>query len=897
MERTRLIVNFDSSGDKLLSTENVIACGETFDVHFKDVALAGTVRVALWDGQTLLWRAEGTAQADGDGSTLQGLKAETKELADTFRGGAGFMAAQFTAGAQVGEDEWQDYGVAYVRLYRGADPAKDPEPARPDIYPTEEELNAWLDEFEAKRADAEKQAKASEESAGESAKDATRAEQAATNAQYYASNAAGASTSAAKSYEAAEAARKAADSAAQVARDARENAQLQQQQATAAAGKANGYRQQAENAQRLATRAKESAEAAQQAAEEAQAAAGTSAANAAQSAADARQKADEAAQSAADASAANGAAQSAKGSAETAKQAAETAKADAESAKAQAESAKAQAATSATQAAGSATNAASSATAAQEAAKALEEGLATLDGLDGRVTLLENGKGIYKDPNTGAVSVFTPLFGSDGTIKVIKELPAFEKVAPMEMPDNETCCVVSDGRRFIFAYGDSNNLFFYTAELKRIGALKNVGNVFNGFSFSLSSGGAAMWDDEETGHLMVALQNNGQLRLYDVNKGALLKSVAHPYTDTLDGVYKRDTIYNQASGHLLTRKIDETTNEAGTKLRHVWWRVWDTALNPVIDETTGEQKLIDAGSVFFPAPDGTIGNGRLYIATYVLVMQMAKDKKTLLTSTNGNGWGRSSDVGLWVLDADDNPIQVMEHIPQEDPERPGYPLCEKNSDGTIKREWEDRNCFFPRLITQEVGPAIFLRAYPAEYGLSAGGNRNGFSGLPYLCPMHNYSHTDSFYSCLRDNCFKYVLTHDNKLVNVAFVGAYIAYNSPEAFPYTYSMPIPNSQNYGKFKFPNNATTLNFLLGCGEHTAIMYPLETDKEHRIAVRGTTKYDNANPFTADNTFMTPFCPIEVSNRNPGAAIQSLSVNARVFFGYPAWSTTYAKAFQGVL
>ena len=168
MERSRLIVNFDSSGDKLLSTENVVACGETFDILFRDVTLSGTVRVAFWDYETLLWRSEGSASQGDGGSVLEGLVADTKELADVFRGGSGFFAARLTVGEQVGGDEWRDYGVAYVRLYRGTDPSENPPPARPDVYPTEEELAKWLKEAGV--------------IAGNVTTGATRAEQAAQNA-------------------------------------------------------------------------------------------------------------------------------------------------------------------------------------------------------------------------------------------------------------------------------------------------------------------------------------------------------------------------------------------------------------------------------------------------------------------------------------------------------------------------------------------------------------------------------------------------------------------------------------------------------------------------------------------------------------------------------------------
>ena len=852
-------------------------CSEHLVFAGDPLTLPAKVALLDLDGTTL---AAADLQANDSGAVTADLSTDTQQIADRYR----YQPTDTLNRATlfIGDDATLQAVIPVSVKKNWLDDSAVHPPAPAERYPTIAELEKWLKEAGA--------------IAGNVTSGATRAEQAATNAQNYASGAAGASISAAKSYENAEASRKAADSAAQVARDARENAQLQQQQATAAAGKANGYRQQAENAQRLATRAKESAEAAQQAAEEAQAAAGTSAANAAQSAADARQKADEANQAATAATTAASNLDEAVTAAESAKTAAETAKAAAESAKAAAESAKAQAATSATAAAGSAANAASSAeeastsaTAAQESAEGLQEGLATLNTLDGRVTFLESGEGIYKDPTTGKVTTFTPLPGSDGTLKVIKELPNFYKVTPMEESlANTDTVVTSDGQWFVIGVVD--HLYFYDASLNRLGKWKSPYCRMDYVHRSTGSGRYALWEHTD-GHLRCVTQDNsalagnptiGKIYLYDVTAGAVLKSVTKPFKASW---HTNESIYNLASGHILTRH-DTQKKEDGTN--DFFWLLWDADLNPIVDEATGEQKRIDANAVF--DKDGVYTAGKLFESTPVRVMQMASEGKTLITSTRYFDWGdRGNNVGLWTFGADDLPIQIMEHAPVEDPENPGYCQCEKNEDGTIKREWDDdRNCYFPRLVTQEIGPATFKKAYPAEYGLSAGGNGNGVSGLPFMMRQSNAG----YYSMIRDNCFRYILTHDNKLINTAFAGNNRIATAVRQPAFTYKFPLAQAANYGKYKFPASASDfMNILLPAEENTAVLYAANTGKDN---INLMARSGNWN-FIPDIYVRYPFSPLTLNQY--GGVAATLKSGGMTFFGVPTWCTNKMKIIDGVL
>ena len=896
MERSRLIVNFDSSGDKLLSTENVVACGETFDILFRDVTLSGTVRVAFWDYETLLWRSEGSASQGDGGSVLEGLVADTKELADVFRGGSGFFAARLTVGEQVGGDEWRDYGIAYVRLYRGTDPSENPPPARPDVYPTEEELNAWLEaagEVREGVCTCARAAASSAEAAASSARlasaqalDAVKAASAASAsakaASVSAEQAASEGVSAAKSAQAAASSATAASQSAVRAGVALEDAQT-------ARGDAQAARDAAKASETAAARsAKDAAASATQAADSKAAAAGS--ASAAAASATAAQEAKVGAESA------KTEAETAKTQAEAARDNANTAKTSAEKAKQDAEAAKAAAATSATNAAQSAEAAETSATKAEEAAEGLKEGLATLDGLDGRVTFLETGEGVYKDPVTGKVITYKPLPGSDGTVKITKELPQFYKILPVEedYATSRENIAVSDGVYYVFYCGVYNacRIYFYSSGMKRLGKIPNSGRDL----YLRDSGRIALFTAAD-GHLRASgtytsIYKNSSAMLWDVTAGELLKIVGiEAINADNDGM---DTIYNPASGHILTREAAVKREDDATRYDFSFL-VWDEDLNPVLDEATGVQKRIDANGVFYdnsyPAQERV---GKLYRRRPVRVFQAPFDNKVYFTSTNYRG---ANNAGLFTFGADDTPIQIMEHIPVEDPDNPGYCLCERNEDGSLKREWTDRGCYFPRLVTQEVGPALFMRTYPEEYGLKAGGYGNGVSGPAFLCSMTGYNPTVKEYkSCFRDLAFRYIVTPDNKLINTVFFNNEFL-TETKAPRYTYRMPIPNAATIGNKPWPGSPDHAMLIPSGYEATAMMFPYAKDETRMIAVKGTVDYDNATPFNPVDVQKYPLCPVAINTSKASRSASPNKDDAYVVFGEPMWCTNYILAYAGAL
>ena len=716
-----------------LCSEKLIFIGES-------LTLPAKVALIDLDGTTL---AAADLQSNDTGAVFANLSTDTQQVADRYRYQPPDTLNRATL--FVGDDTTLQ-AVIEVQVKKNwlDDTAYHP-PVAPNIYPTEAELETWL-------AQAKKIGEQIQEVSGPALESAKKAEQAATRASQYASDAAGSSISAAKSYENAEASRAGAESAAQVARDARENAQLQQQQATAAAGKANGYRQQAANSQRLAERAQEKAEAAQQAAEEAQSAADGFASDAAQSAQEAAAKADEASQAAADAGSAKTAAQAAKTAAETAKtqaeaarDAANTAKSGAEKAKQDAEAAKAAAATSASQAATSATNAAQSADAAKEAAEGLQEGLDTLNALDGRVTLLETGEGVYKDPKTGKVKTFTPFEKcADGTLQVLGDGGFFKRIAPVEVGATEVCSPIGDGTflGFIKGGGDyyaDTQVFGYNGAIKRIFRVKipGMGGGFSDQGYRCANAQFAVWTGTD-GVRRAACpdKGGGRLYLFEMPDAELVtqyvKSVAAP-----TGWVAATVWYNEQSGHL--NALCKTDAEGFFVV------AWDTELNPILGED-GAQRHV-------PAPDwATYNHGRSslnVIRTY---------GRTFVWDTGWSAWGGSnSNFALFASTAEDGLEPVHEHIPLPDPDAPS--ICKRTVDaeGNIVIDDPSVNATRPRLETEDVGVLKFCAQQPERRKLPSGAT----NGTPAFALRHDIV-------LFSDGVNVYWLTKDGRFINTCY---------------------------------------------------------------------------------------------------------------------------------
>lgn len=708
-------------------------------------ALTLPAKVALidLDGTTL---AAADLQSNDTGAVFADLSTDTQQVADRYRYQPPDTLNRATL--FIGDDTSLQ-AVIEVQIKKNwlDDSAYHP-PVPAERYPTLSELEKWLEaagEVREGVCTCATAAASSAEAAASSARLASaqslNAVDAANNAQRYASDASDASIDAAKSYENAEASRKAAESAAQVARDARENAQLQQQKATAAAGNANGYRQQAANSQRLAARAQEAAEAAQEAAEEAQ--------NAADG------FASDAAQSAQEAGSANSSTQSAKTAAETAQKAAEAAKADAEQAKADAQAAKADAQAAKTgaeakaqEAATSATQAAQSATAAQEAAEGLQDGLATLNALDGRVTFLESGVGVYKDPSTGKVKTFIPFEKcADGTLQVLGDGGFFKRVAPVELGATEVCSPIGDGtfQGFIKGGGDywsDAQVFGYDGSFTRLFRVKipGSGTAFSDQGYRCANAQFAVWTGAD-GVRRAACpdKGGGALYLFKMPDAKLVTQYAKRVSKP-EGWVAATVWYNERSGHL--NALCKADAEGYFVV------AWDLELNPILAED-GTQRRV-------PAPDwATYSHGGQNSLNAIRAYG-----RTFVWNTGWSAWGgNNSNFALFASTAEDGLEAVHEHIPLPDPDAPGYCLREVDAEGNVVIDDPAVSSTRPRLETEDVGVLLFCAEQPERRKLPSGAT----NGTPALALSYGIT-------LFSDGVNVYWLTKDGRFVNASYCG-------------------------------------------------------------------------------------------------------------------------------
>ena len=114
---------------------------------------------------------------------------------------------------------------------------------------------------------------------------------------------------------------------------------------------------------------------------------------------------------------------------------------------------------------------------------AIEGNVISATGVDpttsARIAALEQGRGIYKDPKTGKVSVYTPLPECpDGTLKVIMDLGFGTKVLPVEEADSVTDIGCFDDGEHLFLFNGTGDLstawgykppiYVYDKDLNRI---------------------------------------------------------------------------------------------------------------------------------------------------------------------------------------------------------------------------------------------------------------------------------------------------------------------------------------------------------------------------------------------------------------------------------------------
>lgn len=341
---------------------------------------------------------------------------------------------------------------------------------------------------------------------------------------------------------------------------------------------------------------------------------------------------------------------------------------------------------------------------------AIEGNVISATGVDpttsARIAALEQGRGIYKDPKTGKVSLYTPLPECpDGTLKVIMDLGFGTKILPVEEADSESVlgCFDDGEHLFVFhgggdlstAWGYKPPIYVYDKDLNRI-CRKSSDRLWFGGGEVLRF--AKDWSAfiHISGDHFFFQGNDGRIRRMDLQDDTMPDKVIPNPGDSPIALW-----HNPLTGHLC--HLSKTS--AG-----VWHiRVYDDDLNAVAGED-GLPLVIDVTDVCVSALRGPtwsqVGVKHIYGRAYVF---------------------SAGSVGGAILQsqADDSLAILREATVQEDPDNPGKVLCEKQANGTPVRDDPSLNVL-KRPITNP-GPEIrFNTPVAAERNYAA----NAWHAMP-----------------------------------------------------------------------------------------------------------------------------------------------------------------------
>ena len=429
---------------------------------------------------------------------------------------------------------------------------------------------------------------------------------------------------------------------------------------------------------------------------------------------------------------------------------------------------------------------------------AIEGNVISATGVDpttsARIAALEQGRGVYKDPKTGKVTLYTPLPECpDGTLKVIMDLGFGTKVLPVEEADSESVLGCFDDGKHLFLFHGGGNLstawgykppiYVYDKDLNRI-CRKSSDRLWFGGGEVLRF--AKDWSAfiHISGDHFFFQGNDGRIFRMDLQDDTMPeRNIPNP-GDSPIALW-----HNPITGHLC--HLSRTS--AG-----VWHiRVYDDDLNAVTGED-GQQRIIDVTDVCVSAKlqigsrYGAVGVKHIYGRAYVFSA----------TSLGG---------AILQAQADDSLAILREATVQEDPDNPGKVLCEKQANGNPVRDDTSLNVLKRPITTP--GPEIrFNTPVAAERNYAA----NAWRAMPrfYLQNLDlNWNSPARGHNCwmLTDGLDTWYLLSDGRAVrcdqyNIPWAGV-------NALPIYTASPLKGVQNCLTNATPTAVVPL-FMAGVG-----------------------------------------------------------------------------------
>lgn len=332
-----------------------------------------------------------------------------------------------------------------------------------------------------------------------------------------------------------------------------------------------------------------------------------------------------------------------------------------------------------------------------------------------RVAALEAGRGIYKDPKTGEISVYTPCPEcSDGTLKVVIDMGIGAKILPVEEADTYTMGAHDDGETIFLMEGDGDISTLYGINTKL-------------YVYGLNSAKTAMarrgkkttpgwWGYGET--LRYSRDYSGQM-LYLAAEDAL-------YFVGNDATIRKTTLADDAA------YLARVSNSGGNPLA-IWHnpltghichlryqssqyliRVFDLALNRVGDADIDVTDICASAKLPTSLRYASVGRKHVFGRAWVYCTATTKLSATV------------TNAALLVATDSDGLAIAHEATLQEDPERPGYVLCEHDESGALIQDHTGSALVKP--VTTE-GPEIrFNVAVEAERDYAA----NAWRAMPHF---------------------------------------------------------------------------------------------------------------------------------------------------------------------
>lgn len=365
---------------------------------------------------------------------------------------------------------------------------------------------------------------------------------------------------------------------------------------------------------------------------------------------------------------------------------------------------------------------------------AIEGNVISATGVDpttsARIAALEQGRGIYKDPKTGKVSVYTPLPECpDGTLKVIMDLGFGTKILPVEEADSVTDIGCFDDGEYLFlfngtgdistAWGYKPPIYVYDKDLNRI-CRKSSDRLWFGGGEVLRF--AKDWSAfiHISGDHFFFQGNDGRIFRMDLQDDTMPeRNIPNP-GDSPIALW-----HNPLTGHLC--HLSRTSAGA--------WRirVYDDDLSAVAGED-GQPLVIDVTDVCVSAKlqigssYGAVAVKHIYGRAYVFSA----------TSLGG---------AILQAQADDSLAILREATVQEDPDNPGKVLCEKQANGNPVRDDPSLNVLKRPITTP--GPEIrFNTPVAAEREYAA----NAWHGMPRFY-LQNLDQNWNVWSGVGHNCW------------------------------------------------------------------------------------------------------------------------------------------------